>query len=340
MAGPLAAATDAPLFFPEEDNHIIGINNRILAKVNGQVISVVDVMKKMDMLFYRQFPQYTSSTEARFQFYQLNWKKVLQELVDKHWIMSDAESTKMTVSNGDVRQEMENLFGPNIIVNLDKVGLTFDEAWQMVHDDILIRRMIFHRVTSKAIKKISPKDVREAYIVFSKDNIRPGEWHYTVISIRSEDPAQAEEVSKLAHTLLTEGSVPLTELNARLTEKDSLGKEVKLNVSEDFNLTDKEISPAYKDILAQLENGTYSAPVAQKSRDKSIVYRIFYLKDKTETGPIPFTEVENQLKDHLIDEAIAKETKAYLDKLKYQFNTEDSHHTETEPENFQPFILK
>ena len=32
------------------------INNRILANVNGKPISVIDAMKKMDVIFFRQFP--------------------------------------------------------------------------------------------------------------------------------------------------------------------------------------------------------------------------------------------------------------------------------------------
>src|ERR1700730_13068687 len=83
-------AQDGILYGPEDNARIV-VNNRILAKVNGKEISVFDVMKKMDMLFYRQFPEYTSSMQARFQFYQVSWKRVLQDLIDKELIMADAE---------------------------------------------------------------------------------------------------------------------------------------------------------------------------------------------------------------------------------------------------------
>ncbi len=35
----------------------IVINNRILLKVNGKSITVMDVVRKMDLLFYRQYPE-------------------------------------------------------------------------------------------------------------------------------------------------------------------------------------------------------------------------------------------------------------------------------------------
>src|SRR5205085_3839907 len=101
------------LYAPEDDKRII-VNNRILAKVNGKALSVYDIMKKMDLLFYRAFPEYTSSTVARFQFYEMNWQAVLRDLIDKELIIADADENKVEVSSGDVRQEMETLFGPNI----------------------------------------------------------------------------------------------------------------------------------------------------------------------------------------------------------------------------------
>ena len=31
-----------------------------------------------------------------------------------------------------------HFFGPNIIANLDKIGLTYNEAWTMVRNDIIM----------------------------------------------------------------------------------------------------------------------------------------------------------------------------------------------------------
>ncbi|MBA3815063.1 MAG: SurA N-terminal domain-containing protein, partial [Parachlamydiaceae bacterium] len=118
LCTPLLLKADPFLFNTEQELQIV-VNNRILAKVNGKAISVMDLMKKMDLLFYRQFPQYISSAQARYQFYQANWKHLLEEIIDKELILADAQDAKIPISAGDVRQEMEVLFGPNIISNLD-----------------------------------------------------------------------------------------------------------------------------------------------------------------------------------------------------------------------------
>src|SRR5262249_20356447 len=129
-ASTLQAQSNKMLFGNE--NKKIFVNNRILAKVNGKAISIMDIMKKMDLLFYKQFPQYAGSTEARHQFYSLYWKNALQDSIDKELIMADAKEAKLEVTGGEIRQELEALFGPNIIANLDKAGISYDDAAEMI----------------------------------------------------------------------------------------------------------------------------------------------------------------------------------------------------------------
>src|ERR1700733_15248143 len=82
---PLQAVNESLLLSSQEPQ--IVVNNRIIAKINGKPISVMDLMKKMDILFYRQYPQYASLVMARYQFYQANWSYVLSEMIDKELIL-------------------------------------------------------------------------------------------------------------------------------------------------------------------------------------------------------------------------------------------------------------
>lgn len=336
LSAALQAKSDPSfLLGAEEPAHIV-VNNRILAKVNGKAISVIDLMKKMDILFYREFPQYTSSAQARYQFYQANWKHVFQEMVDKELIVADAEENKLPVSSGDVRQEMEQLFGPNIIGNLDKVGLTFDDAWKIVQGDILIRRMIHIRVNTKAMRCITPQDVRAAYEEFAKTNIRSDEWTYQVVTIRDKDPSTGAQAANIAYQMLTEDSIALADVPAKIKELPTIGKTSNVNISEEYRHNEKEVSPAYKEILVQLGAGQYSRPSSHKSRtDNSTVFRIFYLKEMIPGGAIPYNEVENKLKDKLLGDGIVKESKAYIKRLRRHFDVQ-----EMITEDFQPFSIK
>lgn len=326
----LTAVGRDPLLFTPDDKRPIVVDNRILAKVNGNAISVIDIMKKMDMLFYGQFPEYTSSSVARYQFYEANWQDVLQDLIDKELIIADAEESKLEISHGDIRQEMENMFGPNIIANLDKVGLTFDEAWKMVKNDIIMKRMLFIKAQSKALKQVTPEVIRKAYLDYAKANIRPNVWVYQVISIRGKE---GEKAANQAYDLLNREKVPLGSIAEKL---DS----AKLTVSEEYRHTDNEVSEAYKEHLAKLQPGLFSSPIALKSRtENSIVYRIFYLKEKIPGGMIPYSEIGPQIKDKLLNDAAMLETDRYLLKLRKHFDVQAAQIEELKTEGFVPFKL-
>jgi DNA-binding ferritin-like protein (Dps family) len=327
-----------PFMLGQDNKQYIFVNNRILAKVNGKAISAIDIMKKMDMLFYKQFPQYTSSVSARFQFYKVNWKHVLQELIDKELITADAEEHKVPVSNGDVRQEMEMIFGPNIIGNLDKIGLSFDEAWEMIKEDILIRRMVYLNVNAKVIKKVTPQDIKKVYEQYAKENQKEEEWQYQVITIRNPDSKMGEKTASFISELLSSNKNILNNLTNEIKDKAELG-DSKVTVSEPFKHGEKEISPLYKEELSKIEKGIFSKPIAQKSKkDNQVVYRIFYLKEKTPAGAPPFNEVKSKLENELLDKLMNDETNAYIKKLRNHYHVQE--HLNLLAPDFEPFILK
>jgi len=333
------AKPESFLFGSEDALHIL-VNNRILAKVNGKAISVIDVMKKMDMLFYRQFPEYTSSIPARFQFYQVNWKHVISDLIDKELILADAVENKLPLTNGDIRQEMETLFGPNIIMNLDKIGMTYDEAWSIVKGDISLRRMLYYKVNSKAMRELTPQALRLSYNEFAKDNITPESFKYSVISVRDQNSERGKEIAETIQKELADQITSLEQLQEKLKEQ-SFGKETTVSISEEFHHNEKEMSNAYKEIVIKLDSNTFSPAIAQKSRaDQSMVYRIFYLSNKNLGGVVPFVQVESKIKDKLLNTAIEKETTAYLKKLREHFDVQESHLTELSDEDYQPFTMK
>lgn len=341
LTSTLQAQTATPSFMLNNEEALqIAVNNRILATVNGKAITVMDVMKKMDMVFYRQYPQYVSSKSARYQFYMMSWKQVLQDLIDKELLLADAEESKLAVSNGDVRQEMETVFGPNIIINLDQAGLTMDEAWKMVKEEITIRRMLMFKVNLKAMKKVNPQDIRAAYEKQVKAHTKAATWTYRVITVRNADLKVSEATADKIYALLNEGKSTLDELSVKLKEDPSIDPETKVNISEELQHKESEIAPAYKEILTTLPLNSYSQPRSQKSRDNSVVYRIFYLKDKNDGAPPSLSSVAAQIKDKLIQEAVDEETAIYLTKLRKQFGLDEEVMKTMIPESFEPFALQ
>ena len=197
VLGTLAA--DGPAMPQMEQVHEIVVNNRILTKLNGKNISVLDVMKQMDVFLSRYYPQYMDSKTARYQFYSAQWYPTLQQMIDHELMVTDAETREVKVSDGEVREEIQTRFGPNVMGALDQLGITYDEAREMVHQDMIVQRIQWFRVTSKVLQKVTSQEIKNAYQKFIQENPAKDEWKYQFATIRAADEAAAKEFAgKLA----------------------------------------------------------------------------------------------------------------------------------------------
>ena len=150
---PLASDEVAPPTLEHEDTQELVIYNRILAKVNDKTISVIDVMKKMDLFLQKYYPHLVDSKLARYQFYSAQWRDHLTQMIDQELMLADAAKIELKVADAEVREEIMNRFGPNIMTILDQLGLTYDEARKMIYDEMIMQRMIWFRVNSKALEQ-------------------------------------------------------------------------------------------------------------------------------------------------------------------------------------------
>ena len=339
----LSAISLAPASLSKEQTPIIIINNRILARINGKTISTYDIAKKMDILFHSQFPEYSHFVDARYQFYQMNWRPILEELINKELILADAQEHKVEITGGDIRQEIESVFGPNVHDNLDKTGLSLDEATKMVQGDLVLRRMLNMRINSKALRVVTPFKVRQAYDTYisNPQNASLTKWNYRVVTIKDRNLQKTKETADKAYRLLIENNIPLDTLVATLKDKKMLGRKGKVTVSNDIINNEQELSDNYKEILMQMDVGMISQPSLHTSRaNQGSVYRIFYLKEKIPGGVPSFKEMDPKLKDKLLNDYADQETGIYLQKLRQRHHVRDQDLEQMFSSDYQPFTMK
>jgi len=319
----------------------VSVNNRILARINGKPITTYDLVRKMDLTFYKQYPEYVSSNQARFQFYQQGWKYILDDLITEELVLADAKESKIEASAGDVRQEMEEQFGPNIISNLDKAGMSLDEAYKIVEAEIILQRTIASRVNIKALRKVTPIKVREAYeeYLLKPENRTLTKWNYRVITIKDRDIVKTEALSKLVYQLLLDG-IQLENLSDTLKKRKLLGKNGKVTISKTISNDEKELAENYKDVLTHLDAGMYSQPFPFKSRVlKTTVYRIIFVDESIPGGYPTFKDLEPKIKQFLLNQAADKETELYIEKLRLHYHVREADLKAMIPENYEPFKL-
>ncbi len=318
-------------FTPEQK---IAVQNAILAKVNGKTISMIDVKKKMDMAFHQSYPHLIESNQARFQFYEASWRHVMMDLIDNELIISDALDKEIKLTDGEIREVMEERFGPNVMQTLDKIGLTYDETWKMVKNELIVQRMSWWFIQSKAVSSVTPQDIRQAYRLYLEQNPPYSEWKYRVVSIKADQ--SNEELPEKAYQLLAESGTAPNESEAILKNLEAPG--VSISISNEFIAKTQDLSEIHKTSLEGLSPGDYSKPSFQISRaDKKAVYRIFYLIEKNDYPAPSFETLSQNLRNELIQKAVAQESQGYLGKLRKHYGFDGE---KTISDDLHPFSLQ
>lgn len=323
------------LFSPNEKNVLL-VQPRILAHVNGKAITVVDLMHKMDLAFYEKYPEYADSVTFRYQFYQMSWKYVLEELIDQELMLADAEELKIELSRGDIRKEMERLFGPNVVANVQKAGLQYEEAIALVRADMLIQRLMYFKVHTPALRFATPKEVQIAYEDYQTTHQLPAELTYRVVSVRSQDAKRAQDVVEVVHQKLLSG-MSIDDVVCQMKDE----QDVQVSAGGEEKRIEEDLSSQYRAPLMKLQPNSYSQPVIQESRKRGeTLWRVFHLSHLRPAGAPPLSEVEAELKEKLLAEASQRLTGEYLKNLRTRYRVEEIQDYKKVPEEFQPFQMQ
>ncbi len=315
----------------------IVIQNSILAKVNGTTISMMDVKKKMDMIFHQHYAHLADSPQARLQFYETSWRRVLSEMIDHELILADAADKEVKLTDGEIREEIESRFGPNVMTTLDRIELTYDEAWKLVKNDMIVQRMNWWFIHAKAMTKVTPQEIKQGYKSYIKDHPAYTYWKYHVLTIRGIE--NAENLEEL-YSAIQEHTPSSGTLAAFLKEFEAKHAGSSVSLSNEFGAPDTELSESHRSAICTLETGQYSKPVLQVARDKKQVYRIFYVDDKVAHAAVTFDEMAPMIKNELLQKASAEVSQNYLGKLRKHYRFDAEHLKESIPDSLTPFSIQ
>jgi hypothetical protein len=321
-------------------NKQLVINNRPLIKIQGKTISLMDVVKKIDLTLHANYPQAKESQAMLYQYYSQNWRRTLDDMIMEQLIIADSEGKEMKVSEADVRQEMDRQFGPNVILSLNKIGLTYEEGKELIKNDLTVQRLLWYRVYSKAQANIRPEDIKLAYTTYINENPAKEEWEYDVLTVRGDDEKNCAKIAQEASTLLGEKAMELATLATSLSEKHS-NKSLKIVASKDYKVDTKTISTQHREALAELAVGESSRAIKQASRIAGgEVYRIFHLKSHNKIEPENFDVMHNKLKEELFGHGAQQNREEYHKLLREMFGYTADELDKIVPSDYQPFALR
>ena len=313
------------------------INNRPLAKINDVVISLLDVVKKMDLFLYDQHPDRTFSSQEKAYFYLGNWQQTLEEMIFNKLVLLDAKQKGIQITEGQIHEELESRFGPSTVFNLDRIGLNFSEAYEAIRDENLIRQMMWYKVHSKASQFITPQMIKESYQTHLENNPPVQSWTYSVLSIRGADKSLCQKLAEKAHQLLSMGEKNLQQVADDLREQN---QSLSVVLTEKCAIETPDLSKQHYEALKSLSPETFSTPISQVSRfDKGSVSRIFYLDACKEKGGATFDAMHDLLKNRLLNASAEKERKNYFNFLKKRYGFDKVSPRIPLSEDYEPFTL-
>ena len=310
------------------------VNNRVITKVSGKPISVIDLMKKLDLMFYQEHSEHLDSNQARYQFYMAHWQNVLKSMIDRELAYLDAEAQNMPVSPGDVREEIEDIFGPDVLDNLEQAGLTYEEVFNLIKTDILIRRMITYAVNLKAVKSVTPEDIVVEYEQ-NKEKMSQELFQFRILSVKSSDSQKAQSVADHIQNLVNEQKVSADDLQSRLQADGIVDDKVTVTVSPLFTQKKNEFSPHVYELIAPLEENSCSIASVQKANT-----RLYYLEKKEQNEAPPLASVEEAIREQLVHKAMLKESELYFARLRKYYDVNPEEIVTNLPQAFKPFELK
>lgn len=300
------------------------ITNKVLVNVMNKPISVLDVVKKMNVILEENYPEYKNIKEARFQFYKQNWKGTLMQMIDSELMLKDAEKLELKVTDAEVREELYNRFGPNIMKSLNEIGITYDEAKKMIHTDFITQRMMWYRVQSKAFSNVGPDEVKKQYAEYLKKNPKSHLWTYEVLTVKSQLKELSTSAAQKAFNLLSASKAGLKEVATTLKNDPSSNNNLQITVSELLTAKEYELSESHKSVLKTLKEGDFSPPVEQISRNgKEKVFRVFHLVKQDTTQPESFHSFAEHSKYNLIQEYSQEFNRNYVEKLREKYGFKD-----------------
>jgi hypothetical protein len=217
------------------------------------------------------------------------------------------------------------------------ISFLINKTEELIKTDLIVKRMMWYFVHSKALKIVTPELIRQNYRLYLEKNPPLDQWKYQVISIKGKEE-KLEGFSKEIYALLEKNKKPLEELNDSFKEIEKTYPENSIQTSPFYESTSKDLSKNHKEILKSLKEESYSNPINQISKiDNKKLIRIFYLKHHELKTPPSFDEMADKVKEELLQQAVAEESNNYFNKLYKYYNIDEN---EILPENFEPFSLK
>ena len=142
-----------------------------LARVNNTLITLNDVVCKIQLHLHSIDQTMSFDTPTLYQAYSQLWEQKFNELIDHALVSAYGESLGVKIPDGTINEFMETMYGPEIFDTLHKCDISLETAHSIVRSDYLAQGLLRPYVTLPAMDSVSPRDIKEKYTEYSSQFI-------------------------------------------------------------------------------------------------------------------------------------------------------------------------
>ena len=293
----------------EQNPSRVAIHNRVLFKVDEDtVVTTLDVIHKLNVLFYSTCPQLVDSVSARSQYYSAMWPVVLESVINEFLMAADAKAKKIFIDPTSVNQEIEGMFGRDLSPFAKFFDMTPEDVFNVVHRILVAQRIEGMMVRSRVMLKVTPGMVKARYQKLLEEASQISQWTYRVLTVKASSEFLANKIAGKVQERLNEDAVWDKE---RLTAM-VLSQGGQLICSEDFIREDMQLSDAHKKALEEI---CFPEERCGKALEHASGLKLFVLFDRSTKTLEPLEKMEAQIKQHLMLELAEEEETNYKNKL-------------------------
>ncbi len=282
--------------------------DKIVAIVNSDIITLVELNREAAPYVERIKAAGYSADEKQQMIREVH-EKVLDALIDKALAHQEAQRYKITVSESEITEAMENFMTSKGISQADmetmlaQEGLTMEGYRETYKKQILQARLYNHAVKSKVV--ITEAEVMEEYKANEKDFAGVKKYHLRNILTDDEDLIN-QVYQKLKKSIRFSTLAKKYSIAPNAFDGGDLGLFDVSNFSEEI-----------KTQIGNLKKGQFTQVI-----HTSQGFQIFYIEDIVVEGHKTFEQAHDEIYDKLYRKQVDIKVKTWLESLKKEAHIE------------------
>jgi peptidyl-prolyl cis-trans isomerase SurA len=287
--------------------------NRVVAVVNGEIITLFELEKESEAIVNRAPDSYTGA-DSNEAVYDLK-RRVLETMIDRKLVKAQAEKLGIKVQNSDVEGAIEqikkdhSLTQEQFLEQLEKEGESLEQFRKKLREEVERSRLVEYQVRARIV--VAEQRVKEYYEQHKDEFAGTNQVRLKniLIPVNPEDNLEVVAAKeKLARGVLEQikTGVPFEELAQKYSQGPNASKGGDLG-----DIDPKDLAPYVQEAIAHLQSGQVTDVISGPYG-----LQIIKVEAKQIIGVRPFEEVKDEIRRKFYEKQMTEKYETWLKELR------------------------